>query len=52
VLRDLVKDSTLAGGEALIDVFPQAPPERVAIYRAALDERLTTVVNQLKDRDC
>lgn len=52
VLRDLARDSTLAGGEALIDVFPGASPERVAVYREALDARLMTVVNQLKDRDC
>lgn len=52
VLRDLTRDANTESGEALIDVFPGAPPERVAQYRERLADRLTVVVSQLKDRDC
>lgn len=52
VLRALTKDANTESGEALVDVFPNAPAERVEQYRERLDRRLTVVVSRLKDRDC
>lgn len=51
-IRQMSRDATLEGGEALIDIFPNAPAERVEQYREALDRRLTIVVSRLEDRDC
>lgn len=52
VLRSLTKEASTESGEALIDVFPGAPAERVNKYRERLDRRLDVVVSRLKDRDC
>lgn len=52
VLRSLTKEANTESGEALIDVFPKAPAERVNKYRERLDRRLDVVVSRLKDRDC
>lgn len=52
VIRDITKDASMAAGEALIEVASGANAETIALYRQALDKRLTDVVSRLGDRDC
>jgi hypothetical protein len=44
--------ATVAGAEALIEVFPEASPERIVAYRAAIGRRATAARNQIPDPRC
>jgi len=51
-IRDAVEKATTAGAEALIAIAPDAPPDQVAAYRAAVAQQAQTARDEIPNPEC